>query len=99
MEESTRPSIVSLASSVVTELRHLAAQELQLAKQEMQQELRTLVKAATQAGVAVVLGPWPSYSCASRSCMSLTASVSHYGRAMAWWRCLRGPAPVRWPMR
>jgi uncharacterized membrane protein YqjE len=56
MEESRRATIVSLASSVVADLRRLVAQELQLAKHEMQQELRTLVKAAIQAGVAAVLG-------------------------------------------
>ncbi|MGZ8393372.1 MAG: phage holin family protein, partial [Nitrospira sp.] len=44
------------ASSVIADLRRLVAQELQLAKHEMQQELRKLVKAAIQAGVAAVLG-------------------------------------------
>ena len=57
MEESTRPTIVSLASSLLADLRHLVAQELQLAKHEMQHELSKLVKAAIQAGVA--LGGWP----------------------------------------
>ena len=55
MEESTRPTIVSLASSLLADLRHLVAQELQLAKHEMQHELSKLVKAAIQAGVALGL--------------------------------------------
>ena len=55
MQESTRPTIVSLASSLLADLRRLMAQELQLAKHEMQHELSKLVKAAIQAGVAFVL--------------------------------------------
>jgi len=55
MEVSSRPSIVSLASSLLADLRRLVAQEVQLAKHEMQQEMRKLVKAAIQAGIAVVL--------------------------------------------
>ncbi len=55
MEESTRPTIVSLASSLLADLRRLVAQALQLAKHEMQHELSKLVKAAIQAGVALVL--------------------------------------------
>ena len=42
MEESTRPTIVSLASSLLADLRRLVAQELQLAKHEMQHELSKL---------------------------------------------------------
>ena len=55
MEESTRPTIVSVASSLLADLRHLVAQKLQLAKHEMQHELSKLVKAAIQAGVALGL--------------------------------------------
>ena len=55
MEESTRPTIVSLASNLLADLRHLVAQELQLAKHEMQHDLSKLVKAAIQAGLALVL--------------------------------------------
>ncbi|MCE3225164.1 MAG: hypothetical protein K0S58_3344 [Nitrospira sp.] len=39
MEKSTRPTIVSLASSLLVDLRRLVAQELQLAKHEMQHEV------------------------------------------------------------
>jgi hypothetical protein len=56
MEESTRPSIVTLASSLLEDLRRLAAQEFQLAKHEMQLELSKLVKAAIHTAVALVLG-------------------------------------------
>ena len=55
MEKSTRPTIVSLASSLLVDLRRLVAQELQLAKHEMQHEVSKLVKAAIQAGIAAVL--------------------------------------------
>jgi uncharacterized membrane protein YqjE len=55
MEESTRPTIVELASNVFVDLRGLVAKELQLAKHEMQHELSKLVKAAIQAGIAAVL--------------------------------------------
>jgi uncharacterized membrane protein YqjE len=55
MDEWTRPTIVSLASSLLADLRCLVAQELQLAKHEMQHELSKLVKAAIQAGVVLVL--------------------------------------------
>ena len=55
MEESTRPTIVALASSLLDDLRRLVAQEIQLAKHEMQHELSKLVKAAIQAVVALVL--------------------------------------------
>ncbi len=56
MEESTRPTIVSLAGSLLDDLRRLVAQEVQLAKHEMQHELSKLAKAAVQAAVALVLG-------------------------------------------
>jgi uncharacterized membrane protein YqjE len=56
MEESTRPSIVTLASSLLEDLRRLAAQEIQLAKHEMQLELSKVVKAAIHTAVALVLG-------------------------------------------
>jgi uncharacterized membrane protein YqjE len=56
MEESSRPSIVALASSVLADLRRLMSQEVQLAKHEMQQEVRKLVTAAIQGGLAAVLG-------------------------------------------
>ena len=56
MQESIRPTIVSLASCLLTDLRGLVAKELQLAKHEMQHELSKLVKAAIQAGIAAVLG-------------------------------------------
>ena len=55
MEESTRPSIVTLASSLLEDLRRLAAQEFQLAKHEMQLELSKVVKAAIHTAVALVL--------------------------------------------
>jgi hypothetical protein len=55
MEESTRPTIVSLASSLLADLRGLLAKELQLAKHEMQQELSKLVKVSIQVGVAAIL--------------------------------------------
>ena len=55
MEQSTRPTIVSLASSLLADLRSLLAKELQLAKHEMQHELSKLTKAAIQAGVAALL--------------------------------------------
>lgn len=56
MQERIRPSIVSLASSLLADLRGLMTQDLQLAKHEMQHELSKLVKAAIQAGIATVLG-------------------------------------------
>jgi uncharacterized membrane protein YqjE len=55
MEESTRPTIVALASNLLADLRGLVAQELQLAKHEMQHEWSKLVKASILAGVAFVL--------------------------------------------
>jgi hypothetical protein len=55
MEESIRPTIVSLSSSLLADLRGLLAKELQLAKHEMQQELSKVVKAAIQAGLASIL--------------------------------------------
>ncbi len=55
MEQPTRPTIVSVASSLLADLRGLAAKELQLAKHEMQHEVSKLVRASIQAGVAVVL--------------------------------------------
>ena len=55
MEESTRPTIVSLASSLLADLRGLFAKEVQLAKHEMQQELNKVVKASIQAGLAAIL--------------------------------------------
>lgn len=55
MEGSTRPTIVSLASSLLPDLRRLVAQEFQLAKHEMQHELSKLMKAAIFSGVALVL--------------------------------------------
>jgi hypothetical protein len=56
MEESTRPTIVALASSVLADLRGLFAKEVQLAKHEMQLELSKVVKASIQAGIAAILG-------------------------------------------
>lgn len=56
MEQSTHLTIVALASNLLADLRGLVAKELQLAKHEMQHELRKLVKAAIQAGIAAVLG-------------------------------------------
>jgi uncharacterized membrane protein YqjE len=55
MEQSTRPTIAELAGNVLTDLRGLAAKELQLAKHEMQHELNKLVKAAISGGIAAVL--------------------------------------------
>ena len=55
MEPSSRPTIVSLASSLLADLQRLVAQEFQLAKHEMQHELSKLVKVAIQAGVAAIL--------------------------------------------
>ena len=54
MEESTRPTIVALARSLLADLRGLVAQELQLAKHEMQHELSKLVKASILADVETV---------------------------------------------
>ena len=54
-ESSTRSTIVSLASSLFADLRSLVAQELRLAKHEMQHELGKLVTAAIQASIAAVL--------------------------------------------
>jgi uncharacterized membrane protein YqjE len=56
MEESTRPTIVALASSVLADLQGLFAKEVQLAKHEMQLELSKVVKASIQAGIAAILG-------------------------------------------
>ena len=56
MDASSRPTIVALASSVLADLRRLMSQEVQLAKHEMQHEVRKLVKAAIQGGLAAVLG-------------------------------------------
>ena len=55
MEESSRPTIISLASSLFADLRDLAAKELQLAKHEMQHELNKLIKASIFTGVAAIL--------------------------------------------
>ncbi len=54
MEASTRPTIVSLASSLLADLRGLLTKELQLAKHEMQHEVSKLMKAAIMAGVAAL---------------------------------------------
>lgn len=56
MEESTRPTIVALASSVLADLRGLIEKEVKLAKHEMQLELSKVVKASIQAGIAAILG-------------------------------------------
>ena len=55
MEETTRPTIVSLANSLVADLRGLVAKELQLAKHEMQHEVSKLVKVSIRAGIVIVL--------------------------------------------
>jgi uncharacterized membrane protein YqjE len=55
MDQSPRPTIVSLGSNLLADLRRLLAQEFQLAKHEMQHEVSKLVKASIQAAVAVVL--------------------------------------------
>jgi uncharacterized membrane protein YqjE len=54
MEESTRPTIASLANGLLADARRLITQELQLAKHEMQ-EVSKLVKASIQGGVALIL--------------------------------------------
>lgn len=55
MEESARPTIVSLARSLLADLRGLLTKELQLAKHEMQHEVSKVVKAAILTGVAAIL--------------------------------------------
>ena len=55
MAESSRPTIVSLASSLLADLRRLISQEAQLAKHEMQHEVSKIVKVAILAGVAAIL--------------------------------------------
>ncbi len=55
MEQSPRTAIANLASSLLADLRRVVTQELQQAKHEMQQQQSKLVKASTQAGVALVL--------------------------------------------
>ena len=57
MEPSQRTPIVALAISLLADLRRLVAQELQLAKHQMQQELSKLLKASIQAAVALVVEP------------------------------------------
>jgi uncharacterized membrane protein YqjE len=55
IEQPPRSPIVAMASSLLADLRRLVAQELQLAKHEMQQELAKLAKAAIHAGIVVIL--------------------------------------------
>ena len=55
MAESSRPTIVSLASSLLADLRRLMSQEVQLAKHEMQHEVSKVVKATILASMATIL--------------------------------------------
>ncbi|HVG03227.1 MAG TPA: phage holin family protein [Nitrospira sp.] len=55
MEESSRPTIVSLVNSLLADLRGLLTKELQLAKHEMQHELSKVLKISIQAGIAAIL--------------------------------------------
>lgn len=55
MENPHPISIASLVTGLVEDLRRLFAQEVQLARHEMQHELGKLVKGAMHAGIAIVL--------------------------------------------
>lgn len=55
MENPHPISIASLVTGLVEDLRRLFAQEVQLARHEMQHELGKLIKGAMHAGIAIVL--------------------------------------------
>jgi hypothetical protein len=55
MENPHPISIASLVSGLVEDLRRLLAQEIQLARHEMQHELGKVVKGAMHAGIAIML--------------------------------------------
>ncbi|MCS6296793.1 MAG: phage holin family protein [Nitrospira sp.] len=55
MENPHPISIASLVTGLVEDLRRLFAQEIQLARHEMQHELGKVVKGAMHAGIAIML--------------------------------------------
>ena len=58
MENPHPISIASLVTGLVEDLRRLFAQEVQLARHEMQHELGKVVKSAMHAGIAMMLFIW-----------------------------------------
>ncbi|GAB1721935.1 MAG: hypothetical protein GDA65_06985 [Nitrospira sp. CR1.1] len=61
MENPHPISIASLVTGLVEDIRRLFAQEMQLARHEMQHELGKVVKGAMHAGIAVMLALLASF--------------------------------------
>lgn len=82
MENPHPISIASLVTGLVEDLRRLFAQEVQLARHEMQHELGKVVKGAMHAGIAIML----AFLAALFLLMTLT-HLLHLYSGLPLWAC------------